>query len=203
MFKQTASQKFWECAGTRLVKAGHYLKAKGTSVFLKKVIQIIWTALQYDVSGLLTRLMLDAMPLKHSLDILVLCFTAAMTMQRPTKHRQKNPPSMRHHQKGPLSRLTMLLSCYMKARSWQCWASVPPSLQCSDTLWITSFKSIQNKALCVLVSEDQLVILSHPPHRHWCQVLPFELTFSTTSCSLRDWPSLALPSYQQQIQLPV
>lgn len=29
-------QKLWECTGTRLEKAGHYLKAKSTSLFLKK-----------------------------------------------------------------------------------------------------------------------------------------------------------------------
>jgi len=110
--------KFWEYPGIRLEKAGHYLKAKGRSVFIKKVIQIIWTALQYDASGLLTCLTLDAMPLKCCLDILVLHFTAATAMQQPTKHHQKGPPFTRHHQKSSLSRVTMLVFCPIKARSW-------------------------------------------------------------------------------------
>lgn len=70
---------------------------------------MIWTALQYDVNGLLTCLAFDAVPLKHCLDILVLHFIA-VTMQQP----------MKHHHKDALSRLPVLLSCSMMVRSWQC-----------------------------------------------------------------------------------
>lgn len=66
------------------MKAGHYLKAKSTLVFIKKLITIIWTVLQYDVNGPLTYLAFDAVPLKHCLDILVLLLTD-VTMQQPTR----------------------------------------------------------------------------------------------------------------------
>lgn len=73
-------------------KPDNSLKVKGWLVFLKEVIQAIWTDHQCDVGCLLVCLLVckvDAMPLKHCLNFFVLHFNIGMIVQQPTRQQQE------------------------------------------------------------------------------------------------------------------
>lgn len=178
MFKklgvQTESRSFENVQEPDLGKLDTTWRQKAHQSSLKKVVTIIWTALQYDVNGLLRCLALNAVPLKHCLD---LHFTV-VTMQQAHEASPQGCSLYRSLRSDPGNdRPALHPHCNIQARS------EPPCLNpCRIQLFASWFQEI--KLPSSLIPRMGTNLWSSPLWAHlFCQNL-----------QLWDWLFLTFPS---------